>query len=152
MLIEPETLQVLLIKKTASLCCYGLPLGPFFFMERTITGRTYLDMLENWLMPQMNEDSDDYVFQCGCLAYFHNDYLKFATMLDRTLWTRWCWIKVLATSISRFNTLQFFLVRDLFLYLQSPLIFRNFVTVSPQLWHWLIVTCWHMCGMNWIIG
>ena len=23
---------------------------PFFFMERTITGRTYLDMLENWLM------------------------------------------------------------------------------------------------------
>ena len=29
--------------------------GPFFFMERTITGRTYLDMLENWLMPQMNE-------------------------------------------------------------------------------------------------
>ena len=28
----------------------------FFFVERTITGRTYLDMPENWLMPQMNEE------------------------------------------------------------------------------------------------
>ena len=49
-------------------------------MERTITGRTYLEMLENWLMPQMNEDSDDYVFQQdGCPAHFHNnvrDYLN----------------------------------------------------------------------------
>ena len=25
----------------------------FFFIERTVTGSTYLDMLENWLMPQM---------------------------------------------------------------------------------------------------
>ena len=32
---------------------------PVFFMERTITGRTYLDMLENLLMSQMNEDSED---------------------------------------------------------------------------------------------
>ena len=39
-----------------------------------MTGRTYLDMLENWLMPQMNEDSDDDVFQQdGCPAHFHND-------------------------------------------------------------------------------
>ena len=37
--------------------------GPFFFMERTITKRTSLDMLENWLMSQVNEDIDDYVFQ-----------------------------------------------------------------------------------------
>ena len=43
-------------------------------MERIITGRTYIDMLENWLMPQMNEDGDDYMFQQdGCRAHFHND-------------------------------------------------------------------------------
>ena len=71
--IEPETLQVLLTK---SLCCHDLPLE-LKFMKRTITGRTYLDMLENWLMPQINEDSDDYVFQQdGCPAHFHNDYLN----------------------------------------------------------------------------
>ena len=64
--------------------------GPFFVKERTVTGRTYLDMLENWLTPQMDEESDDYVFQQdGGPAHFHNDvrdYLhKFATSLDRTL-------------------------------------------------------------------
>ena len=39
--------------------------------ERTITGKTYLDMLANWLMPQINEYSDDYIFQQdGCPAQF----------------------------------------------------------------------------------
>ena len=48
--------------------------GQFFFVQCTITGKTYLDMLENWLMPQMNEDSDDYVFQQDDRwAHFHND-------------------------------------------------------------------------------
>ena len=63
MSIERETLQDLLTKKKASLCCHSLPLGPFFFMEHTITERTNLDILENCLTPQMNEDSGDYVFQ-----------------------------------------------------------------------------------------
>ena len=43
-------------------------------MDCTVTGRPYLDMLENWLMPQINKDSDDYVFQQdGRLAHFNND-------------------------------------------------------------------------------
>jgi hypothetical protein len=29
--------------------------GPFLFAEQTVTGITYLDMLENWLMPQLLE-------------------------------------------------------------------------------------------------
>jgi hypothetical protein len=37
--------------------------GPFFFEEPTINGIGYLHMLENWLMPQLNEDSNDYIFQ-----------------------------------------------------------------------------------------
>ena len=57
-------------------------------------------------MPQMNEDSDDYVFQQdGCLAHFHND-------VQDDLNTNQCWIgcfgqedvAFLATWISRFNT------------------------------------------------
>ena len=28
--------------------------GPFFFTEATVTGDSFLDMLENWLLPQLN--------------------------------------------------------------------------------------------------
>jgi hypothetical protein len=48
--------------------------GPIFFAEPTVTGMIYLDMLENWLMPQLNEDSNDYLFQQdGCPAHYHKD-------------------------------------------------------------------------------
>ena len=56
-------------------------------MEHTITVRTYLDMFENWLMPQMNEDSDNYMFQQdGCPAHFHNDVRDY---LNINLPQRW---------------------------------------------------------------
>jgi hypothetical protein len=28
--------------------------GPFFFTEATVTGDSFLEMLENWLLPQLN--------------------------------------------------------------------------------------------------
>jgi len=37
--------------------------GPFFFPEETVTGITFLDMLTEWLLPQLNEDSADFVLQ-----------------------------------------------------------------------------------------
>jgi hypothetical protein len=37
--------------------------GPFFFTEATVTGATYLDMLEQWLLPQLEEDTVDFIFQ-----------------------------------------------------------------------------------------
>ena len=37
--------------------------GPFFFNEATVTGYSFLDMLENWLLPQLNTSYDDYVLQ-----------------------------------------------------------------------------------------
>ena len=33
--------------------------GPFFFTEATVTGDSFLDMLENWLLPQQNTSYDD---------------------------------------------------------------------------------------------
>jgi len=33
--------------------------GPFFFMEMTITGIVYLDMLQEFLIPQSNEDDQE---------------------------------------------------------------------------------------------
>jgi hypothetical protein len=32
--------------------------GPFFFGEPTLAGINYLDMLENYLMPQLQQDTD----------------------------------------------------------------------------------------------
>jgi len=35
--------------------------GPFFFEGNTVTGNSYLEMLQDWLFPQMNEDSEDFI-------------------------------------------------------------------------------------------
>ena len=36
--------------------------GPFFFTETNVTGVAYLDILQQWLMPQLHEDN--LVFIC----------------------------------------------------------------------------------------
>jgi hypothetical protein len=46
--------------------------GPFFFMENTVTGISYLDMLTNWPFPQLDEESNNYIYQQdGAPPYFH---------------------------------------------------------------------------------
>ncbi|PNF27273.1 hypothetical protein B7P43_G05161 [Cryptotermes secundus] len=37
--------------------------GPFFFEGNTVTGQTYLDMLQNWLFISLQADSHDFIFQ-----------------------------------------------------------------------------------------
>ena len=47
---------------------------PFFFAESTVSGINYLDMLQLWLMPQLQEDSEDFIFQQdGAPPHFHFD-------------------------------------------------------------------------------
>ncbi|PSN32552.1 hypothetical protein C0J52_21697 [Blattella germanica] len=61
--------------------------GSFFFVETSINGIVYLDMLETWLILQLNEDSNDYVFQQdACPCYYDNDVLAF---LNKHLPHRW---------------------------------------------------------------
>lgn len=61
--------------------------GPFFFDENTVTGVTYLRMLQNWLVPQMNEDSGDYIFQQdGAPPHWHLNVRRF---LNESLPQRW---------------------------------------------------------------
>jgi hypothetical protein len=36
--------------------------GPFFFGKLIVTGINYLDMLQLWLMSQLQEDSEDFIF------------------------------------------------------------------------------------------
>ena len=46
--------------------------GPFFFLEQTVTGIAFLDMLTEWLLPQLNKDSDDFILQMdGAPPHFH---------------------------------------------------------------------------------
>ena len=46
--------------------------SPFFFSEQTVTGIAFLDMLTEWLLPQLNKDSADFILQMdGDLPYFH---------------------------------------------------------------------------------
>jgi hypothetical protein len=79
--------------------------GPFFFEEPTVTGMIYLDMLEHWLMPQLTEDSNGYIFQeDGCPAHYQRcgrvSQLKFATKMDSTQRTRRRCINVVATLVT----------------------------------------------------
>jgi hypothetical protein len=61
--------------------------GPFFFVKGTVTGQSYLNMLQLWLMPQMQEDSNDFLFQQdGVPPNFHNDVREY---LNIELPRRW---------------------------------------------------------------
>ena len=54
-------------------------IGPFFFMESTVTGHSYLDMLENFAVPQI---PPGFIFQQdGAPPHFHRDV---TTFLDET--------------------------------------------------------------------
>jgi len=48
---------------------------PFFFAEETVTGISYQDMLENYLLPQLEQDMDrDFIFQKdGAPPHFHRE-------------------------------------------------------------------------------
>jgi hypothetical protein len=59
--------------------------GPFFFTETTVTGDSYLDMLKNWLLPQLNTNYEEYILQqdkappiftrmyeCFSIVFFHS--------------------------------------------------------------------------------
>ena len=61
--------------------------GPFFFCEKTVTGTSYLDMLQLWLFPQLAADSGDFVFQQdGALPHWNINVRRY---LNNELRHRW---------------------------------------------------------------
>lgn len=61
--------------------------GPFFFCEQNVTGHVYLDMLENWLMPQLTTDSETFIYQQdGAPPHFHHDVREFLNMRLPNRW------------------------------------------------------------------
>jgi hypothetical protein len=78
---HPLTAKV--IQQTHRLHKNGV-IGPFFFMESTVIGHSYLDMLENFAVPQI---PPGFIFQQdGALHQFHRDV---TTFLDETFPGRW---------------------------------------------------------------
>ena len=64
--------------------------GPFFFAEETVTGMTYLDTLQLWLMPQLQkarlQDIPTFVFQQhGIPDHFHFEVRRYLNSVTRTL-------------------------------------------------------------------
>jgi len=63
--------------------------SPFFPTEATITGDSFLGMLENWLLPQLNTSYDDYILQMDGAhppPHFHRNV---QVLLNRVLQQRW---------------------------------------------------------------
>jgi hypothetical protein len=63
--------------------------GLFLFVEKTITGTVYLDMLEDFLIPQITEDGRhrNVVFQRdGAPPNFHADVQDFLDLQFPVLW------------------------------------------------------------------
>lgn len=61
--------------------------GPFFFQESTVTGTSYLDMVSEWLIPQLQEDSNDFILvQDGAPPHWHHEVRNY---LDEQLPHRW---------------------------------------------------------------
>lgn len=59
----------------------------FFFQESTNTGVSYLEMISLWLVPQLQEDSDDFVWvQDGAPPHWHHYVREY---LDENLPRRW---------------------------------------------------------------
>ena len=59
--------------------------GPFFFSERTVTDIAFLDMLTEWLLPQLNEDSADLILQMdGAPPHFHRHVREFLINIYRS--------------------------------------------------------------------
>jgi hypothetical protein len=53
--------------------------GPFLITDQTITGTAYLDMIELWFMPQLEEDHGNKFFfqQDSALSHFHCNVTNF---------------------------------------------------------------------------
>ena len=46
--------------------------GPYLFSDRTVNGETFRNMLTTWLMPQLEHDSADFVYQLdGAPCHYH---------------------------------------------------------------------------------
>jgi len=106
-------------------------------------------MLENWLMPQLNEDSNDYFFQQDSSLTHYKDVRGY---LNRNLPQRWIgragkeddalmrwppW----SPDLTPCDFFFWGFLKDTVFVPPLPINLQIFATVSPLLWLWLTVIC-----------
>ena len=106
-------------------------------------------MLENWLMPQLNEDSNDYIFQQDGSPAHYKDVRGYR---NRNLPQRWmgrtgkeddalmCW-PPRSPDLTPCDFFFWGFVKDTVFVPPLPANLQIFATVSPLLWHWSTVIC-----------
>ena len=115
--------------------------------------------LKYWLKPQMNDDSNDYIFQQDGSPAHYKDVRGY---LNRNLPQRWIGrIGKEDDALMRWpprspvlTPCDFFFcrfVKDTVFVPPLPANLQIFATVSPLLWLWLTVICWHACGTRWTV-
>lgn len=89
--------------------------GFLIFEGNTVLGHSYLEILKDWLFPQHNEDSEDFIFQQDrAPPHWHNQVCQFLIKILPQHWI--ChtypktWHYTLGPKISRHYTLWLFLV------------------------------------------
>ena len=111
-------------------------------------------MLEKWLMPQLNEDSNDYVFQQDGSAAHYKDVRGY---LNRNLPQKWIGrtgkeddaLMRWPPRSPDLNPCDFFFwwfVQDAVFVPPLTANLQIFATVSPLLWLWSTVICQHARG------
>jgi len=106
-------------------------------------------MLENWLMPQLNEDSNDYIFQYDGSSAHYKDVRRY---LNRNLPQRWIgrtgkeddalirWPNP-SPDLTSCDFFFWRFVKDTVFVPPLPANHQIFATVSPLLWLWSTVIC-----------
>jgi len=106
-------------------------------------------MLENWLMPQLNEDSNDYVFQQDGSPAHYKDVRGY---LNQSLPQRWIgrtekeegalmrW-PLRSPDLTPCDFFFWEFVKDTVYVPPLPANLQIFATVSPLLWLWSTVMC-----------
>ena len=116
--------------------------------------------VRNWLMPQLNKDSNDYIFQQDGSP---GHYKKVRGYLNRNLPQRWIgrtgkeddalmrWPPQ-SPDLTPRNFFFWGFMKDNVSVPPIPANLQIFATVSLLLWLWSIVICWHACGTKWTIA
>jgi len=118
------------------------------------------NLLENWLMPRLDEDSNDYIFQQDGSPGHYKDVRGY---LNRNLPQRWIGrtgkeddaLMLWPLRSPDLTPCDFFFwrfVKDTVFVFPLPANLQIFANVSPLLWLWSTVICWHACGTRWTIA
>jgi hypothetical protein len=51
--------------------------GPFFFVRSSVIGTSYLDMIQEWLIAQVEDDSNDFIYQQGGAPPYYHHLVRF---------------------------------------------------------------------------